>query len=426
MKKRLLCVNLLVFMLLCFLTSCSHEHAWTDWRIVTKATCTEKGVEKRTCDCGEEETRTIAEKGHSFGEWSVETDPTCTSDGTQVCVCSDCGQRSTRSVSAKGHSFGEWSIETAPTCALNGTQVRICSDCGQTSTESLPATGDHSYDDGVVTREPTCTSSGNKTFTCTTCQAKKYISIDALGHSLNNNNVCTKCGKISLNMSSSEIEKSKKVESMSHSVGEYSDHIKINITLKDENGYRLQIPVCVDVKIVDINDKVLYEKTLVKKYSQDSITIPNTDIEAGYSNIGTIHYTVYNDYVQFGTVSKELDDLAWTVDVELPELPKSIWYNYYGSNSSACKITKITVKVSGDDIYFYFEGEKTYDSHGNNYSASCKVGWKLYDAEGYVIADGTLYSKSIAVGEKFKNDYVTAYNCVEFGESYKLVIMDVN
>ena len=53
--------------------------------------------------------------------------------------------------------------------------------------------------------------------------------------------------------------------------------------------------------------------------------------------------------------------------------------DYLCYSSSSCKVTNITYKVSGDDIYFYFTGEKTYDKHGNNYSGYCRIGWKLYD-----------------------------------------------
>ena len=54
-----------------------HEHVfgdWSDWEVVTAATCTEDGSKKRThtCSCGEveEETTVIAALGHDFGEWS--------------------------------------------------------------------------------------------------------------------------------------------------------------------------------------------------------------------------------------------------------------------------------------------------------------------------------------------------------------------
>ena len=41
-----------------------HEHSWSDWTVTTEPTCTEKGVETHSCDCGEQENREIAALGH--------------------------------------------------------------------------------------------------------------------------------------------------------------------------------------------------------------------------------------------------------------------------------------------------------------------------------------------------------------------------
>ncbi|MBR7178774.1 MAG: discoidin domain-containing protein, partial [Oscillospiraceae bacterium] len=43
-----------------------HEHEWSDWTVTTPATCTEAGVETRTCECGETETREIPALGHEY------------------------------------------------------------------------------------------------------------------------------------------------------------------------------------------------------------------------------------------------------------------------------------------------------------------------------------------------------------------------
>ena len=51
------------------------EHAWGEWTVTTPATCTEPGVESRTCSrCQETETRAIEAIGHDWGEpaWTWE------------------------------------------------------------------------------------------------------------------------------------------------------------------------------------------------------------------------------------------------------------------------------------------------------------------------------------------------------------------
>ena len=225
-------------------------------------------------------------------------------------------------------------------------------------------------------------------------------------------------------MTNTEIEDAKKIETMSYSVSEYTDEIYINITLKDENNYTLQTPVYVEVKIIDESGTTLYSKTLIKKSSQSKVTISYDEITNARTETGTLYYKVYNDYCNFNEQSEELEKIPWTVSVDLPAVPKTI--KDTGYNASSCKVTGITYKVSDNDITFYFTGEKTYDENGTSYSQACKIGWKLYDSDGYVVADGTCYTTSIKVGEKFKNADDSAYDVIEQGKTYRLVILDVD
>ena len=69
-----------------------HEHSWSDWTVTTEPTCTEAGVETRTCECGETETRTIAALGHNE-EIIPAVEPTCTETGlTEGKKCSVCDE----------------------------------------------------------------------------------------------------------------------------------------------------------------------------------------------------------------------------------------------------------------------------------------------------------------------------------------------
>ena len=43
-----------------------HEHSFGEWTVTTAPTCTEAGVETRSCECGETETRETAALGHSW------------------------------------------------------------------------------------------------------------------------------------------------------------------------------------------------------------------------------------------------------------------------------------------------------------------------------------------------------------------------
>ena len=41
-----------------------HEHSFGAWTVTTEPTCTEAGVETRSCSCGESETREVEALGH--------------------------------------------------------------------------------------------------------------------------------------------------------------------------------------------------------------------------------------------------------------------------------------------------------------------------------------------------------------------------
>ena len=44
----------------------AHEHSFGEWTVTTEPTCTEKGEETRSCECGETETREVEALGHDF------------------------------------------------------------------------------------------------------------------------------------------------------------------------------------------------------------------------------------------------------------------------------------------------------------------------------------------------------------------------
>ena len=44
----------------------AHEHSFGEWVVTTEPTCTEMGIETRTCECGETETREIPALGHDW------------------------------------------------------------------------------------------------------------------------------------------------------------------------------------------------------------------------------------------------------------------------------------------------------------------------------------------------------------------------
>lgn len=111
MKKKLLCVIVLILALVCAFVSCdssdssspetskntTHTHSYDEWEIKQSATCTTVGSRERYCSCGEKQTESISAKGHSFGSWSVVKKATQTEKGSEERVCS-CGEKETRDI----------------------------------------------------------------------------------------------------------------------------------------------------------------------------------------------------------------------------------------------------------------------------------------------------------------------------------------
>ena len=115
------------------LGACSHEHDWSAWKVTTAATCTEKGVETRTCDCGETETRDIDALGHDWGAWTLSADG---SAYTRACKRDKC----TATESNAAGSAEEYPLVVSDKAALadaieKGGYIKLSADATLTASE---------------------------------------------------------------------------------------------------------------------------------------------------------------------------------------------------------------------------------------------------------------------------------------------------
>lgn len=108
----------------------AHVHSFGSWVTTRPATHTAEGEEKRTCGCGESETRTIEKTpDHSFGDWQTTKAATCVDKGEEKRFCS-CGESESRETPVNEHTVvGDPSV--APTCDSVGyTEGSHCAVCG--------------------------------------------------------------------------------------------------------------------------------------------------------------------------------------------------------------------------------------------------------------------------------------------------------
>ena len=159
-----------------------HNHSC---EILQSATCTENGLGKYTCECGDEYTKEIPATGHQNTIWITEQEPTCTADGYKDEYCLDCTELiSTESISATGHQNTTWVTEQEPTCDVAGYKDEYCLDCGdKVGTEEIPANGHTLSTEWTIDIAPTCTEKGSKSHHCTACDAVTDVTVIApLGH----------------------------------------------------------------------------------------------------------------------------------------------------------------------------------------------------------------------------------------------------
>ena len=344
-----------------------------------------------------------------------------------------------RCADACNHQFGQWTVEKKTSCAEEGVQCRTCSICGKVEKKAIAKT-EHKWEQTKHTN-PTCTEDGVTINVCKVCGETKTETTPAKGHSYNSNDICTVCGNekpAELNLTPEEVALSNKVSYISSRSVSHNDTQKcflIQFKLLDSNKIAMKCPTLVYVYIINEDGETVYDKVkavTARDYRGELATVVISDsaINGGMNRNGTIYYKVYSDYFTFNTYDYNVyGDLPMKgVTVELPRLPQTIsYYSYSGKLYSSVKVTGISYELHYDDsLLILFSGEKTYDYQGSGQSDSCKIGWKLYDSEGYVVDDGTFYSTAVRQGEKFRNGECFAWDCIVPGETYRLEILDVN
>ena len=117
------------FVLFCLMmTACGHEHAYGEWVTVKAPTCTETGMQERTCECGQKESGAISATGHTLGDWVVTKEPTVKEDGAKEKKCNVCEEiRATETIPATGSLGLAYTVyEDIKVCVVTG--IGVCTD----------------------------------------------------------------------------------------------------------------------------------------------------------------------------------------------------------------------------------------------------------------------------------------------------------
>ena len=125
----------------------------------------------------------------SVHNWKVSDrqEPNCGKDGyiEYTCMVDHCGTTFRHTLPATGqHTWNEGVVTKEPTCTELGVRTFTCTVCHNTRTEDIPVSKTHTFGEWAITKEPTCTEKGEKQRSCTIsgCVVTETEELPALGH----------------------------------------------------------------------------------------------------------------------------------------------------------------------------------------------------------------------------------------------------
>lgn len=190
------------------MTDAACAHRFGECKVTVAATCTKDGVSRRICSiCGVVEEKPVPATGHKFSAWTVTKAATCTESGISTCKCSVCGTEETMIVPSLGHSMTATAGKAATCTEAGNSAYWTCSRCHKFFSDAAGKT-EIAKDSWVIaalghdeaTRAAvaaTCYASGHEADTyCKRCGIviTAGATIPATGKHTYVNGVCTVCG----------------------------------------------------------------------------------------------------------------------------------------------------------------------------------------------------------------------------------------
>lgn len=110
------------------------------------------------------------------------TDATCIADGQRLFRSKYSDASYSEVIPATGeHTWDDGKDTVIATCIAEGERVYTCTVCEQTRTETLPLSEEHAWDEGTVLKEATCAEDGKFVHKCTLCEKEAEEILKATG-----------------------------------------------------------------------------------------------------------------------------------------------------------------------------------------------------------------------------------------------------
>ncbi len=180
-KKQIIILSIFIGAILIFgivfaILLTRHTHSFGKWEKFKDSSCSEFGIERRYCNCGELQEKKINKSPHTESSWIFNSE-----ENSRKIICLVCNRViKVESLKDHTHSWTKWSLEKDSTCTETGINSRTC-ECGAKDIISIAATG-HNLTEWSVINEAKCDINGLKQRLCLTCTYKETELIDAITH----------------------------------------------------------------------------------------------------------------------------------------------------------------------------------------------------------------------------------------------------
>ena len=433
-----------------------------------EATCTTIGLTEgkkcSACDAVIVEQKVIDAKGHTE-EVLAAVAATCTTTGlTEGKKCTACEKITVaqQEVAALGHTWGEEVTEVeAPTCALEGKGTVVCTVCEATDEVAIPATGNHTWDNGVVTTLPSC-APGEKTYTCTVCNDERFEAVQATGEHLYGDvfaiypatckseglngktcslcNVTVKAGKIAALGGEHVYADGKCTTCGACELHSYVDYLAATtagdpiLTDRNNDRFKFQWGICTDCGYVDPDHEHIIKggECYYCAYVYTQVTHRSV-VDNDGDGFGDIYYfaSALPERFRAEGVYKidalnDVKDAKWVTYDEVKSGPNS---DYWNGKKSDTPMPYAHVYVDENDASAYIKYEIEVDKAGTYEVA---IGFRIKDVKlrgsTFTINEGTPSEKSFVYSYQWatEQDYLNARNNQKLIGGYMMVEMDLH
>ncbi len=369
----------LVLLVVTLLIAFKHVHIFGEWEHFQDATCTQYGIERRYCDCGEIQEKKFDKLPHEESDWIYDK----VKDNLKK-VCTTCGKTlQFNSLENHTHTWSEYLTQQEPSCTQNGVSARTC-ECGAVDEKEIPALA-HTFGAWKITLEAKCEIDGAKSRNCNVCNKIENAIIPALSHT----------------EGSWTVMEGKKVYPCIYCQKVLKDEkIKISEYLDISNDTVIGLGTCEDIEIVipaSFNNKVI---TKIGEYSFQYQIITGIILSDSITDIGNSAFMkcLKLSNVYFGTSLTSIGQKAFyncqsLTSILLPDTLKSLSkYSFaFCTNLEYVKIgngiTQLPMYVFADctslkEIHFNgtkeewnkIEKDKDWDQNTGNYTIYCTDG----------------------------------------------------